>query len=118
MKLRYLTLFALAVMLGLAARPVFAHGFGERYDLPLPLGFFAVGGAAAVVLSFVLIGLFVRGERREFSYPRFNLRRFSPHQGPFGVPFLVGWDGFLAHVQSLVVPSCFPSRSFRCSFSF
>ncbi len=89
MKLRYLTLFALAVMLGLAARPVFAHGFGERYDLPLPLGFFAVGGAAAVVLSFVLIGLFVRGERREFSYPRFNLCRFSPARTVFSGPFLL-----------------------------
>lgn len=32
-----------------------AHAFGERYELPLPLGLFVVGGAAVVVLSFVLV---------------------------------------------------------------
>ena len=77
MKLRLFTLVLVAV-LGLTTRSVYAHGFGERYDLPLPLGFFAVGGAATVVLSFILIGLFIRGEHRKFSYPRFNLFRFSP----------------------------------------
>ncbi len=89
MKPRLLIPFTLAVGLGLAARPVYAHGFGERYDLPLPLGFFAFGGAAAVVLSFVVIGLFVRGERREFSYPRLNLFRFSPVRTVSSSPFLL-----------------------------
>ncbi len=89
MKLRCLVLFALAVVLGLPSSPVYAHGFGERYDLPLPLGFFAVGGAAAVVLSFVFIGLFVRGERREFSYPRINMFSFSPVRIVLSGPFLL-----------------------------
>jgi hypothetical protein len=31
-----------------------AHAFGQRYDLPLPLDFYLVGGAAAVLLSFVI----------------------------------------------------------------
>jgi hypothetical protein len=34
---------------------VLAHAFGERYELPLPLWLFAVGGAAVVVLSFLLV---------------------------------------------------------------
>jgi hypothetical protein len=33
----------------------FAHAFGQRYELPLPLAFFVVGGAAVVFLSFLLI---------------------------------------------------------------
>ena len=33
----------------------FAHAFGERYELPLPLWLFVVGGAAVVLLSFLLV---------------------------------------------------------------
>jgi hypothetical protein len=32
-----------------------AHAFGQRYELPLPLTFFVVGGAAVVFLSFLLV---------------------------------------------------------------
>ena len=37
------------------SRPLLAHAFGVRYDLPLPLWLFVVGGALAVLLSFLLI---------------------------------------------------------------
>jgi hypothetical protein len=37
-----------------------AHGFGERYDLPLPLSFYLYGTAAIVAATFMLVGLFVR----------------------------------------------------------
>jgi hypothetical protein len=30
-----------------------AHGFGQRFDLPLPLSLYLFGTAAAVILSFV-----------------------------------------------------------------
>ena len=46
----------------LAAQPVYAHGFGERYDLPVPLEYYLLGAAATVALSFVVIGVFC--ERR------------------------------------------------------
>lgn len=49
-----------------------AHGFGDRYDLPVPLGLYVGGAGAAVVLSFVIIGLFARGQVGS-SYPRHNL---------------------------------------------
>lgn len=42
-----------------------AHAFGERYDLPAPLGYFVAGAAAAVGLSFVVAALFMRGTSRE-----------------------------------------------------
>ena len=45
---------------GLPATPAAAHGFGQRYDLPIPLSYYLVGTAAAVVVSFLIVGLFVR----------------------------------------------------------
>jgi len=47
---------------GLAAA-VPAHGIGSREDLPLPLGWAIAGAAAAVILSFVLLGLLWREPR-------------------------------------------------------
>lgn len=38
-----------------AARMIVAHAFGERYDLPIPLLLFVLGGALVVVASFVLV---------------------------------------------------------------
>ncbi len=37
-----------------------AHGFAERYDLPVPLGYVVVGACAAVFLTFVAAVFFVR----------------------------------------------------------
>ena len=54
--------------------PARAHGFGQRYDLPLPLSFYLFGAAAAVVFSFVVIGLFVRRAPRTPGYPHVDLR--------------------------------------------
>lgn len=47
-----------------------AHAFGERYDLPVPLGYFVIGAAATVALSFVVAALFMRRAPREFHTPR------------------------------------------------
>lgn len=52
-----------------------AHGFGESYDLPVPLNFFVVGSAMAVALSFVVIGLFVRQRGQDFRYSTYDLLR-------------------------------------------
>ncbi|NQW22520.1 MAG: hypothetical protein HQ475_03650 [SAR202 cluster bacterium] len=57
---------------GLAVWPAYAHGFGERTELPVPLGYFLIGAALAVGLSFVLISVFTKlSEGR--SYWRLNL---------------------------------------------
>ena len=59
------------------ATPAGAHGFGQRYDLPLPLSLYLFGTAAAVVFSFVVAGLFVRHPFPLHRYPRVNLSAFS-----------------------------------------
>jgi len=69
---------ALPILLALFPAAVYAHGFGERYDLPLPLGYFAIGGGLAVVLSFAVIGFFVRATAAGGGYPRLNLFRWRP----------------------------------------
>jgi hypothetical protein len=55
------------------AVPAHAHGFGQRYDLPLPLSLYLFGTAAAVVLSFVIVGLFARHAPGATGYPRIDL---------------------------------------------
>src|SRR5262245_28441583 len=45
-----------AVLAG--ATPAVAHGFGQRYDLPLPLSLYLVGAGATVALSFAAAVLF------------------------------------------------------------
>ena len=37
---------------------IYAHGFGERYDLPIPLEYFLIGGSLTIILSFVILVLF------------------------------------------------------------
>ena len=38
----------------------YGHGFGLRYDLPLPLGLWIIGAACAILLSFVIVAIAVR----------------------------------------------------------
>ena len=56
--------------------PAAAHGFGQRYDLPVPLWLYVTGAAAAVALSFFVVGVFVRGTYRLHAYPRLNLLQY------------------------------------------
>ncbi|HEY7657491.1 MAG TPA: hypothetical protein VH881_11545 [Burkholderiales bacterium] len=57
------SIFATAAVLALPGT-AWPHAFGQRYDLPAPLGYFVAGAAAAVVLSFVVAAVFARGAPR------------------------------------------------------
>ncbi|HEY1362977.1 MAG TPA: hypothetical protein VGF60_12105, partial [Xanthobacteraceae bacterium] len=59
--------------LACVATPAAAHGFGQRYDLPIPLSFYLVGTALAVVISFLVVALFAREVPRPRAYPRIDL---------------------------------------------
>ncbi len=67
------TIACAAAAIAVGAGPAHAHAFGERYDLPLPLNLYLVGAAAAVVVSFIVIGLFVRDASWLRPYPRLDL---------------------------------------------
>lgn len=60
----------------LTVQPAFAHGFGQRYDLPVPLWLWMSGAALAVALSFVVMGLFIQGTPGLHGYPRANVLRW------------------------------------------
>ena len=62
--------------MALAPGTALAHGFGQRYDLPVPLWLWAAAAAAAVILSFAIIGLFVTASPGVRGYWRLNLLRF------------------------------------------
>src|SRR5690349_21204468 len=48
--------------------PLHAHGFGQRYDLPVPLWLYLLGAGATVGLSFLMVAVLMParppGERR------------------------------------------------------
>ena len=73
--MKYLKLALPLLALGLAAlaRPAYAHGFGERTELPMPLGFFLLGAGAVVALSFAVIARFVRGNPGTSAYWSYDL---------------------------------------------
>jgi hypothetical protein len=93
----------LAISAALLAQPAYAHGFGERYDLPVPLSYFMVGGGAAVVLSFAMIGLVVKGEAQRFSYPRFNLIRHPLSRLVLAGPVILPIKMFAVFLLGLIV---------------
>ncbi len=55
--------FVVASAVAAASWPssAFAHGFGQRYDLPLPLPYYLIGSGLVVGLSFVLLIASARG---------------------------------------------------------
>lgn len=67
---------AAVLLLGSPAAAL-AHGFEKRYDLPIPLDMFLLGAGSAVVLSFAVMGLFLRSGRGHFAYPRYDLLRLG-----------------------------------------
>ncbi len=94
--------------------PVVAHAFGKRYDLPVPLWLFVIGGAAVVFVSFLVVlpravAPASAGEAR-FS-DRIRLRRPAPVRwivaGLIAVALMLcGWFGSSAVAEN-IVPSFF-----------
>jgi len=69
-----LILVVAAVVTALAAAgPIYAHGFGQRYDLPAPLSYFLGGAAAAVAFSFVIVGIVISGGGTGARYLTYDL---------------------------------------------
>ena len=44
-----------------------AHAFGARYELPVPVWLFVVGGALTVTLTFVVLAVFARGGAERYA---------------------------------------------------
>src|SRR6266508_6275031 len=57
-------LAAAYIALAALSSETYAHALAQRYDLPLPLGFFLLAAGAAVAVSFVILALFWRHDRK------------------------------------------------------
>ena len=66
------TASALAASVTAFATAASAHGFGQRYDLPIPLSFYLWGADATVALSFVFLVVFSPPNGRYVLYPRWS----------------------------------------------
>src|ERR1700716_3871207 len=58
------------------AAGIFLHGFGQRYDLQIPLAIYLYAAAGVVVISFVLVVLFSGDQvgAKALEYPRRPVR--------------------------------------------
>ncbi len=92
------------------------HGFGVRYDLPIPLALYLSAAAGVVVLSFVLVASFARSKVGDeaVSYPRVPvhwLARALRSGVPRAVAGTVGVVVLLAIIVSGLAGSQEPTRN-------
>ena len=91
MRLALFSLVPVALAAAFLAQPVYAHGIGDRTELPVPLGYFLAGAGVAVAFSFAVIGLFFRGGSASASYWRYDLFQHRALRlvlaGPVLLPF-------------------------------
>ena len=66
-----------AWILVVVCAPASAHGFGMRYDLPLPLLLWIIGAASTVLLSFFFVAIFVRWNPGTEAPAEVNLLRWK-----------------------------------------
>ena len=57
----------------LTAGPALAHGFGARYDLPIPLSLYLAGAGLTVAMTFLILALFMRSAAPIDEYRRIDL---------------------------------------------
>ena len=62
-----------AALLAAAAPAAHAHGFGQRYDLPIPLSLYVLGAALVVAVSCAMFVLYLRAAPGERGFPRIDL---------------------------------------------
>lgn len=57
--------------------PSYAHAFGQLYTLPVPIWLYLYGGVTVVLISFLLIGVFIRQPKSGMNYPSTKLTFLS-----------------------------------------
>jgi len=67
-----------------------AHGFGARYDLPIPLSLYLAGAGLTVAVSFVMLAAFMRRAPRSDAYWRFDVTRLPGGHFLVAPAFLLG----------------------------
>jgi hypothetical protein len=94
---------ALALCALVVAGRVQAHGFGARYDLPIPLSFFLAGAGLTVALSFAMLAVFMRSAPASGQYWRFDLLRTAPGRALAAPSMRLAYRAFGVALFCLVV---------------
>ncbi len=66
---KWLLLLILTLSFFVLPQSVSAHAFGKLYNLPVPFWMYLYGGAAAIVVSFLIIGYFINKTGSNLAYP-------------------------------------------------
>src|SRR4051812_13958997 len=109
--MRRLVVLALALLVLLPPDQALAHGLGQTYDLPVPFWLYLFAASAAVLISFVQVGLFVGEADAVLQYPRFDLLQVGPLRALLTArPFLMGLRLLSVTLFLLVILSGFFGR--------
>ncbi|MGE0484564.1 MAG: hypothetical protein AB7Q81_10525 [Gammaproteobacteria bacterium] len=69
---------AMGLALGLLPALAWAHGFGARFDLPIPMWLWLAGAGLTLVLSFAAVIDFLPAALERIDHPRHDLLRHAP----------------------------------------
>ena len=83
-----------------SARSAQAHGFEERYDLPVPLGYVVAGACATVLLTFVVAVFFVRQPATGFAPPHSGAEHLDQTPNSHGLAKALAWLLFAVTIAS------------------
>ena len=89
---------ALLLTLAWASLSAHAHGFDQRYELPVPLGYVVVGACATVLLTFLIAVFFVRQPATGFVQPA---QPAQPAQQPKPSPQVGAMHWFVCLIRGL-----------------
>ena len=92
-------------------KPVLAHAFLQQYSLPVPLWLFIYGGAAVVLLSFVVVTFFIGSDQAAVGYPKRLIWKIP--SGLAGASALLG----VLTLAFTIVAGLFGSQDFTNSIS-
>lgn len=112
---------AAGLLAALAPSAVLAHSFGRLYTLPVPFWMYAYGGAAALLLSFLIVGYFATAPAEQAGVRSLDLSQTRLLRGcrRWRVPLLLRGLGLLALV-ACVLTGWFgtrdPYRNFNMTF--
>jgi len=112
---------AAAFLVLLSGFSAWAHAFGQRYDLPLPLWLYALGAGAAVALSFAVMAFFIKVKDSGLETARYDILQW-PGARWLGHPvFLNGLRLLSVAVIFLILATCFfgnpePFKNFAPTF--
>jgi hypothetical protein len=89
--MRRLAILILALVLLAPPDQAFAHGFGQRQDIPLPFWLYLFGINAVILATFVMIALSFDEPHAPRRYPRIDLLSVGPLRAVLtNRPFLLG----------------------------